>query len=74
MLFISSIDYPAMSIHIYSDNEGFRCHKFRNGKKIKDAFKQCGSKVELEQFLLSLPSAPEKEIRSFIGVLEKLQT
>ncbi len=61
-----------MSIHVFSENEAFRCRIYGRKERKKDQYQYCKTKNELKSFLLSFPDAPVNNINDFIEALVKL--
>lgn len=69
MTFIGWIDYSSMMIAVHKTENSFMCLKYVGGSKISGAQKECLTKQELANFLLSLPGSPTVKIHAFLNQL-----
>lgn len=69
MTFIGSIDTSSATFVVYKAETSFRCIKYQNGNKIEGAEKECFTKEELANFLLSLPASPVIEVHRILNLL-----
>jgi hypothetical protein len=71
MKFEAWLKFPEMIIGVHKVNEVFRCYFFHGEQLSRNNFRDCHSILELKFYLLSIPSAPKKEILLLISDLNK---
>lgn len=69
MTFIGSIDTSSATFVVYKTETSFRCMKYQNGNRIEGAEKECFTKEDLADFLLSLPASPIIEVHKLLNLL-----